>query len=277
MKQDPRWHEIPVVMISGLRETGAIAKCISIGAEDYLPKPIDPVLLHARVDACLDRVRWRAREVEFTRQVAHEKDRADALLHAMLPAPVIVRLNGGETHIADRFETATILFADIVDFTPLVARMDAGDLVKQLSSLFSAFDDLATQHGIEKIKTIGDAYMAAAGIPIPREDHASAVVHFAHDIIRAMSDSNVSQAGLQIRVGIHTGPVIAGLIGKKRSVYDVWGETVNLASRLESTGRPGKIQISEETRKALAGSSFETRPHEHEVKGVGRITSYFIS
>ena len=179
MKSDPSWREIPVVMVSGLKETGAIAKCISVGAEDYLPKPIDPVLLHARVDACLERSHWRAREVAFTNEIKYERDRADALLHSMLPAPVIQRLNDGETHIVDRFVGATIIFADIVEFTPLVARMDAGDLIKELSNLFTAFDDLATQHGIEKIKTIGDAYMAASGIPSHREDHASAAIDFA--------------------------------------------------------------------------------------------------
>lgn len=276
MKADPSWREIPVVMVSGLKETGAIAKCISVGAEDYLPKPIDPVLLHARVDACLERSRWRAREVAFTNEIKYERDRADALLHSMLPAPVIQRLNNGETQIADRFVGATIIFADIVDFTPLVARMDAGDLIKELSNLFTAFDDLATRHGIEKIKTIGDAYMAASGIPSHREDHAHAAVEFARDILIAMSDNTVSEAGLQIRIGIHSGPVIAGLIGRKRSVYDVWGATVNLASRLESTGKSGRIHVSAETKEALGSHLSETEKHTHVVKGVGEITSYFI-
>jgi class 3 adenylate cyclase len=277
IKHEAAWREMPVVMVSGLKESGAIARCISIGAEDYLPKPIDPVLLHARVEACLERARWRAREVEFTNRIQYEKDRADTLLHAMLPAPVIHRLNAGETQIADRFGSATILFADIVDFTPLVARMDAGDLVEALSRLFSSFDELATRHGIEKIKTIGDAYMAASGIPAPREDHATAVVDFARDMIAAMADFGEEHAPLQVRIGVHTGPVIAGVIGKKRSIYDVWGETVNLASRLESSGQAGLIQISEATLAALGARSGKVRPHRHSVKGIGEITSYFLS
>ena len=276
IKADVNWREIPVVMVSGLKEAGAIAKCITVGADDYLPKPIDPVLLHARVDACLERRRWRAREVAFNEEIKYERDRADALLHSMLPAPVIQRLNNGETDIADRFAEATILFADIVEFTPLVARMDAGDLIKELSNLFTAFDDLATRHGIEKIKTIGDAYMAASGIPSHRADHARAAVDFARDILRTMSNSSVSEAGLEIRIGIHTGPVIAGVIGRKRSVYDVWGETVNLASRLESTGQPGKIHISAETKDAIGTRLSAAEEHQHTVKGVGEITSYFI-
>ncbi|TMM51712.1 adenylate/guanylate cyclase domain-containing protein [Sulfitobacter sabulilitoris] len=276
IKADPDWREIPVVMVSGLNETGAIARCISIGADDYLPKPIDPVLLHARVDSCLERSHWRARERAFTKEIKFEKDRADALLHAMLPAPIIQRLNAGEAQIADRFVGATIVFADIVDFTPLVARMEAGDLVRELSNIFTAFDDLATRHSIEKIKTIGDAYMAVSGIPAQREDHARIAVDFARDILKTMSDGAVSKEGLQIRIGVHSGPVIAGLIGRKRSIYDVWGETVNLASRLESTGIAGKIQISKATKDAL-GTYLETvEEREHTVKGIGKVTSYFI-
>ena len=185
-------------------------------------------------------------------------------------------LDDGELLIADRFDGATILFADIVEFTPLVARMDAGDLIKELSNLFTAFDDLATRHGIEKIKTIGDAYMAASGIPSQRADHARAALDFARDILSTMSDSTVSEAGLQIRIGIHSGPVIAGVIGRKRSVYDVWGETVNLASRLESTGQPGKIHISSETKNALGEHVISAEKYVHVVKGVGEITSYFV-
>lgn len=275
-KANPTLKEIPIVMVSGLKETGAIARCISSGAEDYLPKPIDPVLLHARVNACLERSRWRAREIALAKEIKYEKDRADALLHSILPAPVILRLNNGESQIADRFASATIVFADIVDFTPLVARMDAGDLVMALSKVFTAFDNLVAHHRIEKIKTIGDAYMAASGIPAHREDHAKAAVDFARDALKTMADSSVGTSGLQIRIGIGTGPVIAGLIGRKRSIYDVWGETVNLASRLESTGRAGKIQISDMTRQALGAHAGRIKEHQHTVKGMGRITSFFI-
>ena len=276
LKSDPGTSEIPVVMVSGLKETGAIARCISSGAEDYLPKPIDPILLHARVDACLERRQWRAREIAYTEEIRFEKERADTLLQSMLPLPVITRLNNGETQIADRFDSATIVFADIVDFTPLVSRIDARELVQELSRIFTAFDDLAKMHRIEKIKTIGDAYMAASGIPAHRADHAQAAVHFAQDMLVVMSDTAVSAAGLQIRVGVHSGPVIAGLIGRTRSIYDVWGETVNLASRLETSGKAGKIHISDATRQAIGAGRFDVSAHEHDVKGIGRLTSYFI-
>ncbi len=274
LKGKPELSEMPVVMVSGLRETDAIARCIIAGAEDYLPKPIDPVLLHARVDACLEKLVWRRKEQEFVDRIEQEKERADALLRVMLPDPVIERLKAGETRIADRFDSATILFADIVDFTPLVARSDPIQLLNELAEVFLAFDELTVKHGIEKIKTIGDAYMTAAGIPLHRPDHAQATLAFARDMIEVMPQAKNTCAGLTIRIGIHTGPVIAGLMGQTRSVYDVWGETVNLASRLEATGEPGRIQISEATKNAVgqAGGLFETR--DLIVKGYGPVTSY---
>ena len=274
LKSKPELSDLPVVMVSGLRETDAIAKCIIAGAEDYLPKPIDPVLLHARVDACLERLIWRRKEHEFIDRIEQEKERADALLRVMLPSPVIERLKAGETRIADRFDSATILFADIVDFTPLVSRSDPVQLLNELAEVFLAFDELTVKHGIEKIKTIGDAYMTAAGIPVRRPDHAQATLAFAKDMIRVMPQANNACADLSIRIGIHTGPVIAGLMGQTRSIYDVWGETVNLASRLEATGEPGRIQISETTKKAVGhdGDAFEAR--DHIVKGYGPVTSY---
>jgi adenylate cyclase len=276
LKGDVTWRDMPVVMISGLNETAAIVKCIAAGAEDYLPKPVDPVLLHARVEACLERFRLREREKEFTARIQHEKDRADALLHAVLPAPVIRRLNDGEAQIADRFDDVSIIFADIVDFTPLVARTDPSMLLQQLAVLFSEFDDLAEKHGIDKIKTIGDAYMAAAGVPDPRPDHARAAIAFSRDLIRSMARGLGLDPDLKVRVGVHSGPVVAGLIGRKRFVYDVWGETVNLASRLETTGMAGRIQISGQTLRALGEDAGPAHARDHEVKGIGLITTYLI-
>ena len=249
LKAEPRWRAMPVIMISGLKEKKAVVRCISAGAEDYLEKPVDPVLLHSRVNASLERVRWQRREKEFLARIEYERDRADALLHAMLPAPVIRRLQEGETLIADRIDAATIIFADIVDFTPLVARTDPPLLLKQLAGIFSAFDDLAAKHGVEKIKTIGDAYMAVAGVPDASPDHPQRALSFARDLIGTMQ-GEVGQ-GLAIRVGLHSGPVIAGLVGRLRFVYDVWGEAVNLASRLESACRPGQVLISESTHELI--------------------------
>ena len=211
---------------------------------------------------------------EFVSRIEYERDRADSILHAMLPGPVISRLREGEAVIADRIASATIIFADIVDFTPMVARTEPSALLRRLSALFLAFDDMADRHGVEKIKTIGDAYMAAAGVPHPRDDHAQAAVAFARDLIGTTRDG--VGHGLQMRIGIHSGPVIAGLIGRKRFVYDIWGEAVNMASRLESTGRPGRIHVSAATLALLGEVPLESAG-EIDLKGVGRVTTYFLA
>ncbi|MEH6647454.1 adenylate/guanylate cyclase domain-containing protein [Sulfitobacter sp.] len=276
LKGAPRWRDMAVVMVTGLKDIRAVVKCITAGAEDYLQKPVDPILLFARVESCLERVRWRAREREFLAQIEFEKARADGLLLSMLPEMVIKRLAAGEKVIADRFDNATIIFADIVDFTPMVARTDPNDLVSLLHDLFSAFDKLADQFGIEKIKTLGDAYMAVAGVPEPQIDHADRALEFARGLIKVMSEDFGSGLPLRIRVGLNSGPVIGGLIGQKRFVYDVWGETVNLASRLESSGDPSRIQISHATLNALAYRPVSAVSKTSLIKGVGRVETFLL-
>ncbi|MFD2739517.1 adenylate/guanylate cyclase domain-containing protein [Sulfitobacter aestuarii] len=276
LKGDPRWRDMGVVMVSGLKDVQATVQCIKAGAEDYLHKPVDPVLLNARVESCLEQRRWRAQERQYLKQIEYEKSRADGLLLSMLPETIIARVGAGENVIADRFDAASIIFADIVDFTPLVAQMDPSDLVGLLHDLFSAFDRLAEQHGIEKIKTIGDAYMAVAGVPVSQQDHADRALAFAQSLIALMAEGFGAAAPLSIRVGINSGPVIAGLIGQKRFVYDVWGEPVNLACRLEASGAAGRIQISRATLDALATPPPCISTRQTEIKGIGRMTTYLI-
>jgi len=277
LKADPRWREITVVMVSGLREDEAVIRCIAAGAEDYLPKPVDPVLLRARIAACLERRRWREREKRYLARIEFEKARADALLNAILPGKIVARLAGGETVIADRFDDVSILFADIVGFTPLAARTPPGELLRRLGALFSCFDEIADRHGIEKIKTIGDAYMAAAGLPEPRDDHARTAVAFARALIGEMARADGPGAPLSLRIGIHSGPVVAGLIGRKRFVYDVWGHTVNFASRLESAGAPGRIQISQSTLDALGHGVEVSHQGMLDLKGIGVVPTYMLA
>jgi adenylate cyclase len=276
LKEDPRWRHMPVVMISGLTDTDAVIRCISAGAEDYLPKPVDPVLLRARINACLERARWRDRERRYVSRIEFEKERADGLIRAMLPGQIVRRLADGETVIADRFDDVTIVFADIVNFTPLVARTQPDVLLQRLAAIFSRFDEIADEFGVEKIKTIGDAYMVAAGAPDPVPDHASVAVEFARALLREMSTGKGFGTFTKLRIGIHTGPVIAGLIGRKRFVYDIWGHTVNLASRLESHGEPGRIQISQTTLDALGSRAPKTLANQVEAKGIGSVLAYLI-
>jgi adenylate cyclase len=279
LKLDQRWQSIPVIMISGLSETDAVIRCIEAGADDYLPKPFDHVLLRARINTCLERKRWHDREREYLTQLKVEKERSEALLRNILPSPVVVRLNAGETLIADRFEDVSILFADIVDFTPTAALMTPSQLVDRLNRVFSQFDMLALRLGVEKIKTIGDAYMAAAGLPEPHPDHTALIAEFGLSMLRALEQINDADEGspLQIRIGIHTGPVVAGIIGHHKFIYDVWGDTVNVASRLEANSLPGRIQVSEAARQALAGRyNFVSRGRIN-LKGRGYIEAFLLA
>jgi adenylate cyclase len=277
LKTDERLYQIPVIMISGLQETEAVLRCIKAGADDYLPKPCDVVLLRARINSCLERKRWRLREHEYLTRLKDEKAKSDALLRNILPEPVVFRLNDGETIIADRYEAVSILFADIVGFTPAAAAMSPASLVVSLNRVFTEFDNLALRLGVEKIKTIGDAYMAAAGLPEPRLDHVEAIVAFGTgilDLLRSMFGPD--EPVMRVRIGIHTGSVVAGVIGRHKFSYDVWGDTVNMASRLETHGMPDRIQVSQEVRDALAHRfQFEERGPIM-LKGKGMTPTFFL-
>ena len=280
LKANPDWARIPVIMISGLTEMDAVIRCIAAGADDYLAKPFNHVLLQARLKACLERKRWADRERQYQRRIEAEKERADALLHAILPGQVVARLNGGETVIADRFDSVTILFADLVGFTPVAAQTSPVELVQRLDCIFGEFDRLASRHGVEKIKTIGDAYMAAAGVPEPSDDHAERTVALGRAMLAAVTRADPEDQPFEIRIGIHTGPVVAGLLGQYRFVYDVWGETVNIASRLEAHGLPGRIQLSQATLDALNQGGAQALPATSRgqvaLKGIGGIEAYLL-
>lgn len=276
LKAERRSRHIPVIMISGLNEVGAVVRCIEAGADDYVLKPFNPVLLRARINSSLEKKRWVDREHEYLRRIEAEKQRADSLLHAILPGQIVARLQAGEEVIADRFDEATILFADIVGFSPIAARLSASDLIERLDRLFSMFDVLAEKHSVEKIKTIGDAYMAVCGVPEPAANHADRIVGLGKSMLDALRPLACGEDSFRIRVGVHTGPVIAGLIGRHRCVYDVWGETVNIASRLESQGVADRIQISDATRRALR-APWELEPRRSvELRGVGVMETYLV-
>jgi adenylate cyclase len=199
------------------------------------------------------------------------------LLLNILPAKVADRLAAGETAIADWVDDATVLFADLVGFTGLAARLEPRATRDLLDRLFTAFDALADGHGLEKIKTIGDAYMAVGGIPEPSADHPRRVVAFGLDLLdttRAIG----SELGLplDLRIGVHTGPIVAGVIGTRKFSYDLWGDTVNIASRLESHGIAGTLQVSERTWSRVR-DAFDGEPRGPvELKGSGRVSTYLI-
>jgi adenylate cyclase len=277
LKEDPALRHIPVIMISALDEIDSIVRCIEAGAEDYISKPFDPVLLGARIDASLERKRLRDRDQAFTVELQAEKSKSDALLLNILPASIVGRMRRGEVEIADRFPEATILFLDLVGFTNLAGRSSPGQIIEILNNLFSSFDLLAKQLRLEKIKTIGDAYMVAGGLPEEQPDHAVAVADMALGMIDAVRQVGTRFGeSLEARIGIHSGDVVAGIIGQHRFIYDVWGDTVNTASRMESSGLPNRIQISEATYQRVR-ERFRCEPRGPvEMKGKGTMMTYFL-
>lgn len=206
-----------------------------------------------------------------------EHARSERLLLNVLPASIATRLKASNEVIADAFADVTVLFADIVNFTPLAGRVLPEDLVRLLDSLFSDFDALADRFGLEKIKTIGDAYMVAGGLPAERPDHARAVADMALEMNVCVATRGAEMGNrFALRIGMDSGPVVAGVIGRKKFIYDLWGDTVNTASRMESHGLPGKIHVTGRTREHLLdGFTFESRG-EIEIKGKGPMTTYFL-
>ena len=210
-------------------------------------------------------------------ELASEKARAEELLLNVLPAPIAERLKRGQRPIADGFPRVSVLFADIVGFTKMSERVTPGDLVERLNRIFSSFDDLADKLKLEKIKTIGDAYMVAGGLHSHEYDHAQSIAEMALGMQRRASEfGREFGEALSIRIGVHTGPVVAGVIGKRKFIYDVWGDTVNTASRMESHGEPGMIHVTEDTRQLLKDMYELTSRGEINVKGKGPMRTWFL-
>jgi adenylate cyclase len=205
-----------------------------------------------------------------------EQAKAESLLLNILPRSIAERLKVETRTIADQFSSASILFADVVDFTPLSERLPPTEVVALLDHLFSHFDVLAERYELEKIKTIGDCYMVAAGVPSPRPDHAQVLALMALDMQAAMLSDEIGHLGLELRVGINSGPVVAGVIGRKRFLYDLWGDAVNTASRMESHGTSGRIQITRATKELLA-DEFVCEPRGTiPIKGKGEIEAWYL-
>jgi adenylate cyclase len=219
-----------------------------------------------------------AASLYLLRQVDRFRSQADSLLHEVLPDPIAARLKAGEQPIADRFDGVTVLFADIVDFTRLSSTADPAEIVGVLDDLFSDFDVLAAKHGIQKIKTIGDEYMAASGLPEARVDHAEAMVDFAVDLLAAI-DGRRGLGGepIHLRIGINSGPAVAGVIGREGFIYDLWGDTVNMASRMETNGQLDRIQVTRSV-VDLVGDRFRFEERGPiPVKGKGMTVTYFVA
>jgi len=262
IKASTAWREIPIIFLTAKTDTADIVRGFELGAVDYVAKPFNAHELLARVNTHL------------TLDYLHREN--ERLLLNVLPASIANKLKQQVGIIADRFDDVSVLFADIVEFTPLSARLSPTELIESLNRVFSRFDELADHHKLEKIKTIGDGYMVAGGLIEQNADHLAAMATMAlamHENVRKL---NSEFGGLSLRIGLQVGSVIAGVIGIRKFIYDVWGDTVNTASRLESHGAPGRTHVSEMVFERLQGRfAFEARGT-IELKGRGPMNTYFL-
>jgi adenylate cyclase len=214
--------------------------------------------------------------VYFVRQRDRFQKQSDDLLHNILPDEIAARLKANPSMVADSFESASVLFADVVGFTPMSAGMSAADLVALLNRIFTTFDAFVDELGIEKIKTVGDEYMVASGVPVPRRDHAEAVADLALRMRDHVASKEFEGRRIRLRIGINSGPVVAGIIGTHKFAYDLWGDVVNTASRMESEGLPGSIQISGTTFSLIENRFVCERRGLIRVKGKGEMDTYIL-
>ncbi|MEG5060723.1 adenylate/guanylate cyclase domain-containing protein [Microcoleus sp. A2-C5] len=256
------------VEVSSIVELGKLANVFN-GMTRQLKDSLDTIhLANEELEARVD---------QRTGELRQEKERSEQLLLNILPAEIADRLMRTNESPAEHFEEATILFADIVGFTSISARIEPMQLVSGLNQIFSAFDQLTEKYGLEKIKTIGDAYMVVGGLPVSRPDHSEAIANMALDMQAYMQDVEIIFGeSLQIRIGINTGPVIAGVIGIKKFIYDLWGDAVNVASRMESHGKPGYIQVTDATYLKLQNKYLLEPRGTIEVKGRGEMMTYWL-
>ncbi|MCX7402104.1 MAG: response regulator [Planctomycetia bacterium] len=275
---------VPVIVLSAREEAVVKAQLFEAGANDYLVKLPDKIELIARIrvhSEAYRRLLERNAAFEALEQsladLKREREKSERLLLNILPEQIAARLKNSESTIAESFSSVTVLFADLCGFTEFSQHVDAQQLVALLDEIFSAFDRLAHVHGVEKIKTIGDAYMAVAGLPVHRPDHAQAVATMAIGMQEAFRGVMRSRGlSLEVRIGIHSGPVVAGVIGRHKFTYDLWGDTVNIASRMESHGEPSRIHISDSTRTLLEGEFQFADRGEVNIKGKGLMCTAFL-
>jgi adenylate cyclase len=241
IKKEVEDRYVYTIMVTAKDTKNDIMTGLAAGADDYVSKPVHPGELASRIKA-------GERVLKYEFHLKLEREKSDRLLNAVLPTSIAERLRGEEKNISDFHSAASILFIDIVGFTEWCMSMDAQTMISELADLFAGFDEEIAAHGLEKIKSIGDAYMVASGLPESREDHAHAIVNLAISIRNRIEKINQTcPKPWLIRSGIASGPVIAGVIGEKRFIYDAWGHTVNLASRLESLAPTDKILVCQDT------------------------------
>ena len=298
LKASDRTRGIPIIFLSALVEVSHKVKAFNTGGVDYITKPFEAVEVVARVENQLrlrelelqltEKNKMYRREIAFREQAEVEtrlllettklqKEEIEELLLNILPKAIADRLQEGQSLIADSFSDVSVLFADLVGFTSFASQKTATETVKVLNQIFSEFDQLSLQHGLEKIKTIGDAYMVVGGLPEPQENHALAIAQMALDMQAAVASFNAkNNHSFSLRIGIHIGGVVAGVIGLTKFSYDLWGDTVNVAQRMESNGIPGQIQVTAAVYDRLKDKFAFTMRGAIEIKGKGEMIVYLL-
>lgn len=271
LKADPRLREIPVIMISALNEINYVVSCIKLGAEDYLNRPYNVVFLQARIGACLEKKRLREREIEHLDQIETERRRADELLHVILPREIVAELKTTNTVVPRRYDDVAVLFADIVDFTPYCDRHSPEDVVQHLQHLVESWEEMCLTYEIQKIKTIGDAFMAACGLLSRVENPTLNCIRFGLEMIAA---TQALSTGWNLRVGIHFGHVVGGVLGRRQYLFDLFGDTVNTAARMESHGVKGCIVLSGSAWSQVEHLCLATQLDPTPIKGKGVLLRY---
>lgn len=270
LKADPKTADIPVIFISALNQIDDKVRGFQAGAVDYVSKPFQKEEVVARVSTHL-KLRLALRNVE------EERRKSEKILLTILPKAVAEELKEKGHSEPRHYPDVTILFSDIVGFTEIAATMEPKELLAELDEIFTAFDSIMLSYGCERIKTIGDAYFSAAGIPEPHPDHAFAMVQAARDMLAWLEERNAeSDRSWKIRIGIHSGSAVGGIVGTQRYIYDVFGDAVNTASRMEGASLPMRINISEATKDLLGGRVALTAREETEIKGKGLMRMYFV-
>ncbi len=278
LKADHQTQEIPIIFISALDDVLDKVKAFKVGGIDYITKPFQAEEVIARIDNQLT-IRQLQKQLQSQNDLLRqEQEKSERLLLNILPKSIVTQLKEEQNAIAEQFDEATFLFADLVGFTGLSAPMTPEEVVKLLNEIFSTFDQIVERQGLEKIRTIGDSYFVAGGLPVRREDHAEAIAEMALEMQEKISRFQWSNGeSIKLRIGINTGgPVVAAVIGIKKFAYDVWGDTVNIASRMESQGVPGKIQVTAATYEILQDKYLFEQRGEISVKGKGEMTTYWL-
>ncbi len=268
IKADLNHRHIPVIMISGVEDTESIAKCIELGAEDYLAKPFNATILRARLGACVEKKRLRDQEKSHLDQIRTEKKKADELLTVILPSSIASELKATGKVQPRGYDKIGMLFCDIVGFTNYCSGRSAEEVVSGLQALFTKFEEINTKYQMEKIKTIGDEFMAAAGLTNPDYEPLLTVVKCGLEMAAAAPKVN---ADWKVRVGVHAGPLVAGIVGDQKYQFDVWGDTVNVAARMAGAGNPGAVTMTHDSWLEIESECQGKMLGKMDIKGKGEI------